>query len=160
MQVCASLGALCYTCHSSIHTPAPLSANAQWSQHELCRSPCILYGGCQLYLAVGPCWGAGGGGGSCSGKCHREEEEGCLELGHWAWPETAPRDTLAKHPRCISRVQSLLLSTNQHYLSLKYLLKVGRIDTVICLEEKKCCELEQRCLRDWSTLHWLALLPS
>lgn len=38
-------------------------------------------------------------------------------------------------------------------LSLKYLLKVGRIDTVICLEKKKCCELEQRCLRDQSALH-------
>lgn len=37
-------------------------------------------------------------------------------------------------------------------LSLKYLLKVGRIDTVICLEEKECCELEQRCSRDQSAL--------
>lgn len=90
--------------------------------------------------ALGPGSGAGGGG-----KWHREGQEGCLEVGQGAWPEPALQDRPAKRPQCRSRAWPLLLSTNTA-AHLKYLLKVGRIHTVTCLGEKKCHELEQRCL--------------
>lgn len=76
---------------------------------------------------------------------------GLFRAGTLSWMWSCSARHLAKCPRCMSSPVTAA-EHKQCCLSLKYLLRVGRTDTASCLEEKKCCELEQRCLRDWSAL--------
>lgn len=89
---------------------------------------------CCMGLLLLP-FGPGRGGGGC-GKCQREGEE---VVYRWDTEHDLklPRRT---HQQSITEDEQSPVIAAEHKqccLSLKYLLKVGRTDTVISLEEKK-----------------------